>query len=187
MASYQEDLARWRLERKQQEMAARVDQMATEYRQAIRERDQAIADGDTETASFRDDDCIQLEKEYMEICPPQPPPMDPRAREWILRNKTFFDRHGPQANAAVQAAHAWLTRPGNAGWRVNSREYFNAIESLLEMEGPSRFGVRYDPKEKSLTANQVAKATGLSAQEYNRASKEIAAQGRFSFQNKEGR
>jgi hypothetical protein len=184
MASYAEDLARWRLERKQQEVAARVDQMSQEYRQAIRERDQAIADGDTETASFRDDDCIQLEREYMEICPPQPPQMDPRAREWVLRNKAFFDRHGAQANQAVQAAHAWLTRPGSAGWKVNSREYFNAIETF---EGPSRFGVRYDPKEKALTANQVAKASGLSAQEYNNASKQIAAQGRFSFQNKEGR
>jgi hypothetical protein len=180
---YAEDLARWRQERKQQEVAARVDQMSQEYRQIINERDRAIADGDAETAAFRDDDAMALEKEYMDYVGPPQPQMDPAARNWVLRNKVFFDRHGQQANQAVQAAHNWLTRPGNAGWKVNSREYFDAIESLLEMEGPSRFGVRYDPKEKSLTAGQVAKHSGLSANEYKAASNRVYAAGKFSFQN----
>ena len=149
MASYMEDLARWRVERKQAQIADRVNQIADEYREAMRERDRAIADGDTETASFRDDDCIQLKSEYLQYCPPQPQ-MDPAAAQWIRENKAFFERRGPNADAAVRAAHAWLTRPGNAGWRVNSPEYFRAVESLLETDGPSRFGVDTTPMRKSL-------------------------------------
>jgi hypothetical protein len=183
MASYMEDLARWRVERKQAQIADRVNQIADEYREAMRERDRAIADGDTETASFRDDDCIQLESEYLQYCPPRPQ-MDPAAAQWIRENKAFFERHGPNADAAVRAAHAWLTRPGNAGWKVNSPEYFKAVESLLETDGPSRFGVRYDPNEKELNANEAARVSGVSAKTYNNASRQLAAQGRFSWQNR---
>ena len=50
MASYAEDVARWRMERKQAQITDRVNQIGAEYAQAVRERDRAIADGDTETA-----------------------------------------------------------------------------------------------------------------------------------------
>jgi hypothetical protein len=67
---------------------------------------------------------------------------------------------------------------------VNSPEYFRAVESLLETDGPSRFGVRYDPNEKELNASQAARISGVSAKTYNNASRQLAAQGRFSWQNR---
>jgi hypothetical protein len=123
-----------------QRLPDRVNQIADEYREAVRERDRAIADGDTETAAFRDDDAIRLEQEYAQYCPPQPQ-MDPRATEWIRRNKAFFDRHGLQADAAVRAAHAYVTRPRvpdetnpartGMGLRPNTPAYFKAMEVCL--------------------------------------------------------
>jgi hypothetical protein len=192
MASYMEDLARWRLERRQAQIADRVNQIADEYREAVRERDRAIADGDTETASFRDDDAIQLEQEYLQYCPPQAPQMDPSAAEWVRRNKSFFDRHGPQADAAVRAAHAYVTRPRvpnetnpartGCGLRPNTKAYWDALETALEVHGPDFYGVRYDPSEKALTANEVANFSGQSPEDYNRASRQLAADGRFTSQ-----
>ncbi len=52
------------------------------------------------------------------------------------------------------------------------------------MHGPTFFGVKYDPNEKALTATEAAKVSKISANDYNRASQQLAAQGRFSFQEK---
>ena len=193
MASYAEDVARWRMERKQAQITDRVNQIGAEYAQAVRERDRAIADGDTETAECRDMDCEQLEGEYAQYCPPQQT-MHPAAQQWILQNKPFFDRHGAAADNAVRAAHAYVTRqkiPGETnlqrtgmGLRPNTPQYFQALEDNLQMHGPTFFGVKYDPNEKALTATEAAKVSKISANDYNRASQQLAAQGRFSFQEK---
>jgi len=82
----------------------------------------------------------------------------------------------------VRGAHAWLTRPGSAGWKVNSPEYFRAIESLLETDGPRYYGVRYDPQEKALTANQVCRGFGIDGNTYNNAARRVQAAGKFSWQ-----
>jgi hypothetical protein len=172
------ELARWRTERKQSEAANRVQQIQQEYAQAERERDIAIANNDIETAEWRDMDCEQLEQEYRQYVPPPKPKMHPAAQEWILQNKPFFDRHGTQADQAVKAAHAWLTRPGNAGWKVNSPEYFGAIESLLETDGQRLYGVRYDPAEKVPNLREAAKITGMSPNKYVGVAQELYKQGR---------
>jgi hypothetical protein len=110
MGNYHEDIMRWRIERDQREATERVSQLGEEYKQAVRERDRAIASGENEEAEYQDNVCQDLEREYLKLCPPQPQ-MDPKAAEWIRRNKAFFDRHGPQADAAVRAAHVYVTRP----------------------------------------------------------------------------
>jgi hypothetical protein len=185
MANYMEELAQWRVQRQQREAADRVSQLSQEYQEATREGDRAIANNEIEEAEYQDNVCMDLEKDYIKICPPQPQ-MDPAAAQWVRENKAFFDRHGPNADAAVRAAHAWLTRPGNAGWKVNSPEYFKAVESLLETDGPSRYGVRYDPNEKELNPGEAAKVSGVSAKTYNNASRQLAAQGRFSYYRNRG-
>jgi hypothetical protein len=188
MASYAEDVARWRMERKQAQIADRVSQIGAEYAQAVRERDRAIGDGDTETAEYRDMDCEQLEGEYREYVPPQQT-MHPAAQQWLLQNKPFFDRHGAKADEAVRAAHAWLTRQGSAGVKVNSPEYFKAVEDLLEMHGPTYYGVRYDAGEKQLTANEAVKISlgdngQRSTKIYNDAARQAYAQGKIGTGNR---
>src|SRR5262249_57648310 len=69
--SYQEQMAQWRVQREQQKIADRCNQIRTEHAQAARERDQAIAENDLETAEFRDTDCQQLEQEWAHYNPPQ--------------------------------------------------------------------------------------------------------------------
>jgi hypothetical protein len=60
MASYHEQIAQWGQQRQQQQIADRVGQIREEYREACRERDQAIADNDLYTAEDRDSDCQRL-------------------------------------------------------------------------------------------------------------------------------
>jgi len=81
MATYQEQIAAWRQQRAQQEIVDRCQQIQSEYRDAQRERDQAIASNDMETAEFRDRNCQQLENEYAQYVPPPPPQMDPKAAQ----------------------------------------------------------------------------------------------------------
>src|SRR5262245_57811606 len=71
MATYQEEIAQWRAARQQQQINDRLQQIQTEYREVQRERDQAIADNDMETAECRDYDCQQLEQEWAQYNPPQ--------------------------------------------------------------------------------------------------------------------
>jgi len=51
--TYAEQIAEWRSYRQQQEQAQRLDEIRAEHAQAARERDQAVADGDVETATDR--------------------------------------------------------------------------------------------------------------------------------------
>jgi hypothetical protein len=96
MASYAEDLARWRAERKQQEIANRLEQIKTEHAEAARERDIAIANNDMETAEFRDMDAEQLEQEYQQIVGPQRPQMHPASVEFLQKNRAFVSATAKQ-------------------------------------------------------------------------------------------
>ena len=73
--TYAEQIAEWRSYRQQQEQAQRLDEIRAEYAEAQRERDRAVADGDVETATDRDNDCLYLERQWAEIAPP--PQIDP--------------------------------------------------------------------------------------------------------------
>jgi hypothetical protein len=70
---YAEDLAQWRMQRRQAEVANRVEQIKDEYAEASRERDQLIANGNVEEAEWRDKDCEQLEAEWAQYVPPRSP------------------------------------------------------------------------------------------------------------------
>jgi hypothetical protein len=166
MASYAEDIA----QANQRQAQQRVNEIQHEHAQAVAELDRNVANGDMESAHYAALEANQLQAEYNQYVPP---PMDQRAANWIRKHQPFFQRHGAAADAAVRGAHAWLTRPGNAGWQVNSPEYFRAVETLLEMNGPTYYGVRFDPSEKNLNATEAAKVSGVSAQTYNNQSQRI--------------
>ena len=188
-ASYHQQVAAMRQQKRQEEWAADYNQDLYGHDESLRNRQQierqfaTTTDPDEQQAlknewHYYDAEVQRCEQEIRQKTPPQQPQMDPKAAQWISANKAFFDRHGPQAVAAVQGAHAWLTRPGNAEWKVNSPEYFQAVESLLETDGPRYYGVSYDPKEKMLTPNQVCRMTGIDANTYNQAYAQLKADGR---------
>jgi len=192
MATYAEQIAQWRAQRAQQQIADRVNQIQSEYRQVQRERDQAIANNDLETAEYRDMDCQQLEQEYAHYNPPRQQ-VDPRIQEFVRQRTPFVERHGQAAYRAMDMAHGYATRPRNPntnnpahtgmGLTPGTQAYFNAMDDLLTMYSKD-LGLRYDPEEKLLTANEAAKISGLPVKTYNQAAQEIGRQGRYSWQQK---
>jgi hypothetical protein len=191
-----EQVAAWRQQRQQQQVQDRLNQMREEYRETVRERDQAIAENDMETAGFRDDDAMRLEQEWLSYVGPQQPQMDPRAQEWIRRNSQFFEKYGEKASQAVREAHAYVCRPRNPatnnpahtgcgmGNQVYSPAYWDKLESVLEMHGPMYFGINYDPSAKSLDANEAARISGLDPKSYNAAARTVHAQDRLGTDRK---
>src|SRR5262245_2326570 len=109
--SYAEDIARWRVQRAQQQIANRCEQIESEYREVQRERDQAIAENDLDTAELRDMDCQQLEQEYAQYRPPQQ--QVPQAwANWVKQNQhNLAERFPGQAPAAVEGAISYMMRP----------------------------------------------------------------------------
>ena len=69
--AYNDELYQWRVQRKQQQIANRCEQIRQEHAQASRERDELIAQNNLEEAELRDDDCQQLEQEWNHYNPPQ--------------------------------------------------------------------------------------------------------------------
>src|SRR5262245_56723792 len=200
MASYAEQIAQWRQQRRQQEAQSRIDDLRQEHAEALRERDTAIASNDLELAASADDQCQYLENEYTQLVGPQRPQADPKMVEFVRRRTPFVQRHGQAAYQAMDAAHRYATAPRNPhptpdavgagahgmGLQPGTQAYFDAMDSLLTMYSKD-MGLHYDPEEKLLTANQAARISGLSPKAYNEASREIGNQGRFSWQQKQGR
>jgi hypothetical protein len=193
MASYQEEIAGWRQQRRQAEAQSRLNELRAEHTEAIRERDHAIASNDLELAASADDQAQYLENEFRQLVGPQQPRIDPRIQEFVRRRTPFVERHGAAAMEAMGLAHAYATRPRNPntnnpahtgmGLTPGTQQYFDAMDSLLTMYSKD-YGLRYDPEEKLLDATTAAKISGLPAQTYNRAAQEIGRQGRFSWQQK---
>ena len=190
MASYQDEILGWRMQRRQQEAANRVEQIKWEHREAARERDRALAEGDVSEAEMRDQDCEQLEAEYNQYCPPQAPQLDPRLVQFANRNRQFLERYGTNAYAALDAAHQYMLRPRRSdttnpaltgmGWspqHVYTPAYFDRLKTLMEMHGEQFLGVKYDRNEESLTPNEAAKISGLSPEQYNNSLRQVAAAG----------
>jgi hypothetical protein len=177
---YLEEIARWRMQRAQQQVANRVGQIADEYRAVVRERDQALAEGDADTAEFRDNDAIQLEREYLQYVPPQAPQWDPRDLEFLHKKKAFRERHGQAADNAIRQAHLYATAPRQSnsgvnsghgmGLKPNTPAYYRRMNDLLEMYSKD-LGLHYDPGEETLTATEAAKISGVSANTYNHAAR----------------
>jgi hypothetical protein len=196
--TYVEQIAEWRNQRQQQQVADRVQQIRSEYAQVQRERDQAISENDMERAEWADQDCQQLEQEYRQYTPQQPQ-IPQGVTRWAARNPRFFERYGEQASAAVIGALQYMMRPKNlvtnrpdsTGMGMSRDKVFDkdgfftpqgrdVMESLLQMHGPAYFGVSYNPEEKTLSWDQAAKASNLSQKDYMSAYNDLKRQGRVS-------
>src|SRR5262249_5876389 len=159
----------------QQQIADRCNQIRSEYRDVQRERDQAIADNDLETAELRDADCQQLEEEWRQYNPPQQQ-VNPQWAEWMRRNASFIEREGQRGVKAVTEALGYMQRPRNPNPNSNDPRYngmgmtpqqvftkqgLDKLEDLLELHGSQFYGVRYDKNEKTLTPNAAAHMNGF--------------------------
>jgi hypothetical protein len=173
MATYQEELAQWRVQRKQAEISNRVEQIREEHSQAARERDIAIANNDLQTAEWRDMDCEQLEAEYNQYVPQQPQ-SDPRQVQYVRRRAPFVQKYGQRAMQNFDLCHKYLL---SRGWTPNTKEYFRGMDTLMEMYGKA-YGTPFDPNQKMLNAREAAKISGLDEKSYAAAYQQLKQQGR---------
>src|SRR5215471_19600106 len=152
--TYPQTIARMRQERSQRERLNQLENIQTDYREAVRERDEAAARGDMDEFELRDTDCERLEADWQYLNPPQPPPADPRLVEFGQRNQDYLNklraRVGPQR--AEQFLN-WLDqRLVNMGLQRNSPAYFERGRDMLELDSERVTGVAYDSKAQALTA-----------------------------------
>ena len=171
---YQE-LARIRHERTQREVQQRIQDIQRDHADVVQQRD---ASTDDDSWHYWDRQAAELESNYLQLQPPEQPQVDPRLRDFVERNKSFFDKHGARAYQAADAAHGYLTRardphatnPANSGMGldVSSPEYIDRMRDLLSMYGEQYFGVKFDPGSELPTSEEAARFTGLSNKEWNR-------------------
>src|SRR5262245_23622994 len=90
--TYQQTIARMRQERSQREHLNQLENIQTDYREAVRERDEAAARGDMDEFEMRDTDCERLEADWQSLNPPQPPPADPRLVQFGQRNNDYLNK-----------------------------------------------------------------------------------------------
>jgi len=109
--TYQQTIAAMRQERAQRERLNQLEYTQAEYREAVRERDEAAARGDWAEFELRDNDCMAHEQQWAALNPPRPPQMDPRAVEWLRRRQAYRERHGQAADQAIQMAHNYAVAP----------------------------------------------------------------------------
>ena len=144
--SYPQTIARMRQERAQREHLNRLENIQTDYREAVRERDEAAARGDIDEFEMRDADAERLEADWQYLNPPRPPQLDPRLVQFAQQNAGFLQKYGQRAYQALDEAHRYMMRPRNPntnnpahtgmGWNPNAvftPAYFNRMKDLLEM------------------------------------------------------
>src|SRR5262252_9253518 len=107
--NYQQTIARMRQERSQREHLNRLQNIQTDYREAVRERDEAAARGDMDEFEMRDNDCERLEADWRHLNPQRPPAANPRMVEFVKRRGPFVERHGQAAIQAMDMAHRYCT------------------------------------------------------------------------------
>src|SRR5262245_59784370 len=178
--SYQQEIAQWCQQRRQQEAQSRLNELRQEHAQQIRDRDTAIANNDMELAAEADNQAQYLENEYAQLVGPQQPQVHPEWTTWMQRNATFIEREGQKGVQAVTDALAYMQRPRNpnstdprySGMGMTPQQIFtrhglDKLEDLLEIHGSQFYGVRFDKNEQPLTMGTAAKISNLDQKTYN--------------------
>src|SRR5262245_1128852 len=184
--NYQEQVAALRRQRQQEELRADYNQHLLGREESLRnrqeiERQAAVETDPEEQARLRDEwhmydqEMLRCQAEVDKYAPPPQP--HPKAVEFWHRHRPFRERYGDEvAKAAFDTAHNYLMRPGNAGWKPNTPEYFNAIETLMEMNAKN-YGLHFDPNETALSPNEARDIScGGDTELYNRGVAEFQRQ-----------
>src|SRR5262245_42324048 len=140
--SYQEQIAQWRAQREHQQKVTRLQEIQQDYAHAARERDEAIAAGDTDTAEYKDE---------QSLVPYRPQP-HPNAATWDWQNQRYIQK--VQRNIGPERAMQGMAHVDAIATRHYPRHspgYQKFVEDYLEMYSAGGTGVPYDPKEKTPT------------------------------------
>jgi hypothetical protein len=175
--SYQEQIAEWRQQRAHEQISNRVEEIKAEYHEAVTERDRLVAEGELDAAGYYDDTVQRLDAEYQSYVPPPQPQAHPKVVNLANRNAAFFRKYGQRGFQMADVAHNFVTQ--NMRISPDSPKYADAVLSFMELYGKEN-GMDYDRNSQTLTPNQAAKISGLSPEAYNNASRQLAAQGRFT-------
>src|SRR5262249_31565898 len=137
--TYQQEIAEWRVARQQQQIADRLNQIKSEYAEVQRERDQLVANGDLETAAWRDDDCKRLEDEWRYYNPPRQ--FSDQDVAYLNKKRAYRERYGQVADQLIARAHRQAVMPRNphassathpdtygSGLRQGTAAYYKAID-----------------------------------------------------------
>jgi hypothetical protein len=184
MSDYQEEVARMRMQRKQEEAAAEYEQARQQYNQAVEARENAALqfmddpDGARADWNYYDSEVEAAERALAPFM--RPPPPDPRAVKWDAQTASYqnqvMQRVGPeramQGMAHVSALAARHFPPNSPG-------HIKFCEDYLEMYSEDATGVKFDPKDKILDPNEAASISGLSPNEYNASVNSLMRQGRI--------
>jgi hypothetical protein len=167
--TYAENLAAWRNERRQREIAEHVENLRAEHEDYVAERDKAIAEGRDGDAAWYDDSVQRVEAEFHEIVPRAMPPEVKRMQNYMHRKQAFIQRHGQDAIRAMDIAHNHAVQ---CGYTPGTGPYFKAINDRLalyagdpQLNGAGKPLV-YDEKEDALTWKEAAKISGVSPEVY---------------------
>jgi hypothetical protein len=170
--------AKWRQEYQQEDWEGHVNGVAAEYNEAIRLRNEALAEGDGETAKYHDRAAVRLYTEYNELNPPPSPPPHPDEVELYQKNQPYLRKFGERGAKFVDKAHKfWAKRgvvPGHPDYKERMRDYADMYSRNA--------GVPYDRLEELPLPNEVPASANspLSNEAYNNAAKTLANQGRFT-------
>ena len=141
-----------------------------------------------ETATCRDNDCVYFEREYADLAPPQQRD-DPHKREFMHLLTPWMEKNPQRATELLGLAHNRVTQarvrfptpanPGGMGIRENTRQYWEAMRSNLELYAKD-FGMPFDRAQELPHWKEAARASGLSEKDYGNAWREMKRQGRIS-------
>ena len=193
--NYAESIARMKQEaalRQQHQLvreAQALHQEVQEYEQAAAE---ALAAGDTDTANYHVSQLTEKEQELAHVAerlPPQQPPDDPLKREFMHLLKPWLERNPQLTTQLLGLAHWRVTaprlryptpaNPGGMGIRENTRAYWNAMRSNLELYAKD-YGMPFDRGQELPHWKDIAQASGLSEKGYTNAYHAMKRQGRIS-------
>jgi hypothetical protein len=187
---YLDDIAQMRQERQGRELYQQLENIRSDHAENLRLRDEAQGSGDRESWDFYDRQAEELEREYARIAPVQQPQIPQSVIEFVQEYPAFFDKYGQQAWVALDTAFGYATRAVNPGARnlaltgmglhPDSPEFKGALTDLFTMYSKD-LGLHFDPNERTLTPNEAADLSGVSAKTYNREARRMYEGGFDAF------
>jgi len=152
--------AAWDQDRLQQQEQDRVNNLAYTQEQlaeATRERDEAAAAGDWQTARERNSDVGMWRQQEQDLTPPPQPQLSQHDIAFLQRKQALREKYPGTSDQTIALAHARAVLPRNPnatstthpltyghGTQYGTPAYYNAVQKELEVNGHLN-GTPYDP------------------------------------------
>lgn|SRR5262249_1334553 len=158
--NYQEYEQAWDRDRVQQQEADRVNNLEytrEQLAEARRDRDEAAAQGDWETARMRNADIGTWQEQEQALTPPPQPTLSQHDLNFLSRKQAFREQYGQAGDNTIAMAHARAVLPRNEnanstthpmtyghGTTYGTPAYYQAVQAELEANAHLN-GTPYDP------------------------------------------